>query len=121
MDFTLETEDTQWIQDTLNKATEELKQTTPNGRTFAESIQTILERDKNWVKWKNELCTTFDREAWSTTVDEQKAGLFEATKELRARLRDSPSPWPHALGSAPLTEIWEMGYRELYDLENPFQ
>jgi len=32
-----------------------------------------------------------------------------------------PEEWSHSLGSAPLTEIWEMGYRDLGDLENPFQ
>jgi hypothetical protein len=121
IDFTLEAEETQWVQDTLGKAMEELKQTTPNGRAFAETVQTILEREKNWVKWKNELCAPFDKETWSTRVGDKNVGLFEATKELRERMRATREDWPFTLGSAPLTDIWQMGYRELHDLENSFQ
>lgn len=36
-------------------------------------------------------------------------------------MRAEPEEWVHSLGSAHLTEIWEMGYRDLSDLENPFQ
>ncbi|KXN88950.1 THO complex subunit 1 [Leucoagaricus sp. SymC.cos] len=121
MDFTLEADDAQWVQDNLNKAMDELKQTTPNGRAFAETIQTILEREKNWVKWKNELCAPFDKETWSTTQDEGKVGLFEATRVLREKNKEPREDWPHTLGTEPLTEIWQMGYRDLFDLETPFQ
>ncbi|KAJ3575241.1 hypothetical protein NP233_g1220 [Leucocoprinus birnbaumii] len=121
MDFTLEPDDAQWVQETLNKSLEELKQTTPNGRAFAETIQTILEREKNWMKWKNELCSPFDKETWSITKDGKTMGLFEATKELREKMRQPREDWPHTLGTEPLTEIWQMGYRDLHDLENPFQ
>lgn len=121
MDFTLEPEDANWVQENLNKAMEELKQTTPNGRAFAETIQTILEREKNWVKWKNELCAPFDKETWFATVEGGKVGLFEATKQLREKLGEPREDWPHTLGSEPLTEIWQMGFRDLDDLENPFQ
>lgn len=49
MDFTLEPADVKWVQETVTKVSEELRQTTPNGRVFAETVQTILEREKNWV------------------------------------------------------------------------
>jgi len=121
MDFNLESDDARWTQETLNKALEELKQTTPNGYAFAETIQTIMEREKNWVKWKNELCAPFDKETWSVTRNTEKIGLFEATRELRQRLRQPREDWRYTLGTEPLTEIWQMGYRDLHDLENPFQ
>ncbi|RPD64553.1 hypothetical protein L227DRAFT_649768 [Lentinus tigrinus ALCF2SS1-6] len=125
IDFTLEAADAQWVQETITRATEELRQTAPNGRAFAETVQTILEREKNWVRWKNELCTPFDREPWSEEIDvngeKRKVGLEEATEGVRKKMRMDPEPWPHHYGSAPLTEIWEMGYRDLYDLQHPFQ
>jgi len=37
------------------------------------------------------------------------------------KLREPPRPWEWALGSEALTEIWEMGYRDLSDLQTPFQ
>lgn len=123
MDFTLDGVDAQWVQETLNKATDELRQTAPNGPIFKETVNAILEREKNWVKWKNELCTPFDREPWSGTVDgvEGKVGLEEATKEARKRMREAPEEWKWSLGSESLTTIWAMGFRDLYDLQNPFQ
>ncbi|CAL1694925.1 unnamed protein product [Somion occarium] len=130
IDFTLEPDDAQWVEDTIKRASEELRQTTPNGRLFAETIQVILEREKNWIKWKNELCYPFEREAWSSEVeveDEQgrkvkrKIGLEEATADTRKKIREEPPAWEHRYGSAPLTEIWDMGYRDLYDLQHPFQ
>lgn len=130
IDFTLEADDTQWVEDTIKRASEELRQTAPNGRQFAETIRVLLEREKNWIKWKNELCNTFDRDAWSVEVDDEdeqgrkvkrRIGLQEATLDVRKGMRADPPEWEHRYGSAPLTEIWEMGYRGLHDLQRPFQ
>lgn len=121
MDFTLEPSDAQWVQDTIAKATAELRSTAPNGPAFADTVTVILEREKNWVKWKNDLCAPFDREPWSAEVSGKKVGLEEATKELHSKRREKPEVWQWSLGSQPLTEIWEMGYRDLFDLQNPFQ
>ncbi|PCH34308.1 hypothetical protein WOLCODRAFT_61144 [Wolfiporia cocos MD-104 SS10] len=125
-EFTLEPADAQWVQDTATKAAEELRQTTPSGRAFAETVHVILEREKNWVRWKNDLCAQFDKEPWSEEVTDEngitrKVGIEEATREVRKKMRVDPAPWPHTLGSAPLTEIWAMGYRDLDDLKRPFQ
>lgn len=121
MDFTLEDSDAQWVQETSTKVVEELRQTTPNGRTFADTVCTILERERNWVKWKNELCTPFDKEPWVAVLSGKKVDIFDATKGIREKMQDPPSDWKWSLGTEPLTEIWEMGYTNLHDLQNPFQ
>lgn len=129
MDFTLE-EDLEWVHDTINKANEELRQTAPNGRSFADTVQVILEREKTWTKWKNELCAPFDKEAWSQEVEvedvdgqvvKRKVGLEEATKDIRTKMGEAPPQWPHTHGSSALSEIWALGYRDLSDLERKFQ
>ncbi|KAL0068405.1 UDP-glucose-4-epimerase [Marasmius tenuissimus] len=132
MDFTLSDTDAQWVQETFNKGMEELRQTIPNGRTFAETATVILERDKNWIRWKNELCAPFDKEPWGIEVEEEvevdgkkekkkrKIGLEEATEEIRQKMREPPEEWQWRFGSESLTEIWEMGYRDLEDLQTPF-
>ena len=51
----------------------------------------------------------------------RKVGLKEVTEEVDKKMRMEPEPWPYRDGSAPLTEIWEMGYRDLWDLQQPFQ
>ncbi|PIL31082.1 hypothetical protein GSI_05778 [Ganoderma sinense ZZ0214-1] len=124
IDFTLEPDDMQWVQETITRTTEELRQTAPNGRAFSETVQVILEREKNWIRWKNELCTPFDRESWKEEAEvggeRRKVGLEEATEGERKKMRVDQEAWPHRYGSAPLTEIWEMGYRDLWDLQHPF-
>lgn len=70
----------------------------PNGRAFAETVQIILEHEKNWVCWENELCMPFDRDLWSEEIEadsvKRKAGLEEATKEVHTKMRMDPKPWP---------------------------
>ncbi|KAJ4470809.1 THO complex subunit 1 transcription elongation factor-domain-containing protein [Lentinula aciculospora] len=36
------------------------------GREFASTVQSLLEREKGWIRWKNELCdgTVFERGVW---------------------------------------------------------
>ncbi|KAG2365466.1 UDP-glucose 4-epimerase [Suillus spraguei] len=121
MDFTLESADTQWVHDTIIKVSAELRSTAPNGPTFADTVNVILDREKNWVKWKNDLCAPFDREPWSAEVGGKKVGMEEATRQARSKRKEGPEPWKWDLGSESLTEIWEMGYRDLSNLQNPFQ
>ncbi|KAI0095149.1 THO complex subunit 1 transcription elongation factor-domain-containing protein [Irpex rosettiformis] len=128
MDFTLKSTEAQWVQETMHKVSEELRQTTPSGRAFAETVYVILEREKNWVKWKSELCAPFDKMPWAEEIEaevnglmqKEKVGIEEATHNARKKRREKPEPWPHELGSEPLTEIWLMGYRDLTDLQHPF-
>lgn len=135
-EFTLEPTDAQWVQETQLKCIEELKQTAPNGRLFADSVTSVLEREKSWVRWKNEQCMPFDKEPWSedivVDIDDgepgevcrkvtKKMGFEEATRKKRAEMMTDPEEWEHKFGTAPLTEIWEMGYRDLMDLQRPFQ
>lgn len=138
VEFTLEQTDAQWVQETQLKCIEELKQTAPNGRLFADSVTSVLDREKSWVRWKNEQCMPFDKEPWSEEIvvdvgdgeNEEgegdgkvtrKVGFEEATRKKRAEMMADPEEWEHKFGTAPLTEIWEMGYRDLMDLQRPFQ
>ncbi|KAH9046953.1 THO complex subunit 1 transcription elongation factor-domain-containing protein [Lactarius deliciosus] len=115
MEFTLEGDTLQWVSDTIARAFEELRQTAPAGRVFADAVAGVLERERKWVRWKCDLCSPFDREP------QPGPNLEESTRSKREGMRKDPEEWSHSLGSAPLTEIWEMGYRDLGDLENPFQ
>ncbi|KAH9171037.1 THO complex subunit 1 transcription elongation factor-domain-containing protein [Lactarius sanguifluus] len=108
MEFTLEG-------DAIHPGFEELRQTAPAGRVFADAVAGVLERERKWVRWKCDLCSPFDREP------QPGPNLEESTRSKREGMRKDPEEWSHSLGSAPLTEIWEMGYRDLGDLENPFQ
>ena len=51
----------------------------------------------------------------------RKVGFEEATRKKKTEMMADPDEWEHKFGTAPLTEIWEMGYRDLSDLQRPFQ
>jgi aldose 1-epimerase len=129
IEFTLKQAEAQWVQEVINKVNEELRQTTPSGRAFAETVHVILEREKNWITWKNELCAPFDKMPWAEEIEvevegimrKEKVSIEEATHNARKKRKEDPEPWPHELGSESLTEIWLMGYRDLSDLQHPFQ
>lgn len=114
LDFTLKPEDVTWIQETISKTYEEMRQTAPNGRAFADTIQIILEREKNWVSWKNDSCVPFDKDPLPELLEDSTAPLRE---KIHAPLQD----FEHRLGSEALTEIWDMGYRDTEDLKRVFK
>jgi hypothetical protein len=142
--FVLHPDDETWVHETITRTHDELRATAPAGRAYDDSVRAMLERDRHWVRWKAELCPMFEREPWSIPevptrmeqgrrvqdrepLPEKKArlakyvGMWEDTKEKRETIRQSPPEWEHKLGSAPLTEIWAMGYRSMADLEMPAQ
>ncbi|KAL1738766.1 THO complex subunit 1 transcription elongation factor-domain-containing protein [Schizophyllum fasciatum] len=123
MDFTLEGENERWVQETWRRAMEELRQTAPNGKLFADTVSVILERERNWVAWKAVTCLPkFDKAPWSEEIvgedgqTRRVLSLREATEAARAKMREPPAPWPHPLGTEPLSEVWETGYRGLESL-----
>ncbi|XP_014782757.1 THO complex subunit 1 [Octopus bimaculoides] len=50
-----------WIKTTEEWVYQLLKETPPDGETFAKSILHILRREENWNAWKNEGCPLFER------------------------------------------------------------
>lgn len=49
MDFTLQPDDAKWVNEMIVSVTDEMRKTTPIARVFVETVQTVLEREKNWV------------------------------------------------------------------------
>ncbi|KAJ7597722.1 THO complex subunit 1 transcription elongation factor-domain-containing protein [Mycena floridula] len=118
MTFTLEPADAQWAQETYGKALDEMRLTTPGGRAFAETVHAILEREKNWVRWKNVNCVPgFDKQPWTAEVNGKKVGMEEATRPAREKMGEPPKDWEWELGSRNLTEVWAQGYRDMSDFE----
>ncbi|KAJ3934740.1 MAG: THO complex subunit 1 transcription elongation factor-domain-containing protein [Lentinula lateritia] len=100
------------------------------GREFASTVQSLLEREKGWIRWKNELCdgTVFEKGVWGKEGRRKKPKtMYEASHGLRAKMRgpfysteENQRDWQWDLGTEALTEIWTMGYRGLEDLERGF-
>ncbi len=60
-DVTLSDEDTAWATKMKNDITDHIKSSNADGPYFLRMVDTILARDKNWVRWKIESCPSIER------------------------------------------------------------
>lgn len=73
----------------MRKAIEEYLQEGAGGKFYYRMVDTVLSRDKNWVRWKAEGCPLIERPAVS--VSEYLGAHEQATKTYaNKRLRPSP-------------------------------
>ncbi|TAQ86778.1 hypothetical protein B7494_g4892 [Chlorociboria aeruginascens] len=87
-DQILSEEDTNWSLDMKKSIAEYLKQG-GDGAFFSRMVETVLSRDKNWVRWKIESCPSIARPAVSP--EDYVAAKASARKTaLNKRLRPNP-------------------------------
>ncbi|KAK1052149.1 hypothetical protein LTR74_016558 [Friedmanniomyces endolithicus] len=99
---TLSTEDAKWCRDTRNAITGFLKAvpSVEDGRFYHRMVETVLARDKNWVRWKVESCPSIVRDPVSTdSIMEARKGAKDAT-----RIRRVPEKPVGAIDSSFLVE-----------------
>ena len=78
--FTLSDEDSKWAHATRQTINAYLH-TTQEGRLFNRMVDTVLARDKNWVRWKIESCPSIVRDPISTESElDARKGAKEAAR-----------------------------------------
>ena len=85
-DQVLSEEDAKWASEMKRSIADYLKQG-PEGPYFYRMVETVLSRDKNWVRWKIENCPTIELPPVSPEVfNETRRSIAKltATKRLRA-------------------------------------
>jgi THO complex subunit 1 len=81
--FTLSEDDSRWAVATRSNITNYLS-SSGEGRLFNRMVETVLARDKNWVRWKVESCPTIVKEPVSTESElGARKGAREATRVRR--------------------------------------
>lgn len=85
LDQVLGEDDVKWATEMKSNITEYLK-TATDGQYFLRMVETILSRDKNWVRWKIENCPLIERPAispqeWTKTMEDAKAN--NTSKRIR--------------------------------------
>ncbi|KAI4656147.1 hypothetical protein J4E93_000866 [Alternaria ventricosa] len=82
--FTLREEDTEWALG-IKTAIANYLQEGPDGKFYYRMVDTVLSRDKNWVRWKMENCQPFTRDRVPTTDFQQaKSGAQKAVVGKKA-------------------------------------
>lgn len=77
LDQVLSEDDVKWVTNMKAIITEYLK-SAPDGQFFLRMVETILSRDKNWVRWKIENCPLIERppisaKDWATAMGDAKS------------------------------------------------
>ncbi|CAK7266761.1 hypothetical protein SEPCBS119000_002195 [Sporothrix epigloea] len=113
-DQTLSDEDTAWASKMKHDLTEHIKNSNSDGPYFLRMVDTILARDKNWVRWKVESCPSIALPA--VTADEFVAAAASAERIFQPRRRRSSS----VMGSFSLDFLDEEDTEEaLAELKKP--
>ena len=109
--FTLSEEDTKWVTATRATITTYLSGT-QEGKLFNRMVETVLARDKNWVRWKVENCPSIVRDPVPTESE------LEARKSAReaTRIRRVPEK---PIGSMDLSFLHEGSGGGLEALKDP--
>ncbi|KAF2115991.1 nuclear matrix protein [Lophiotrema nucula] len=82
--FTLPKEDTDWALGIKDSIANYL-QDGPDGKFYYRMVDTVLSRDKNWVRWKMEHCTPFTRNRVAPDeILEAKSGAKDELKSKSA-------------------------------------
>ncbi|KAL1874310.1 hypothetical protein Daus18300_003674 [Diaporthe australafricana] len=94
LDQTLSEEDIKWATAMKSEISKYLLSTTPDGPFFLRLVETVLTRDKNWVRWKIENCPPIDRpsvtpQEWAETMSTAKTNT--TNKRLRREAMGSLS------------------------------
>ncbi|KAM7435596.1 THO complex subunit 1 [Porites harrisoni] len=95
-----------WVKEMTSQVYELLRETPPDGEKFAKAVEHILEREENWISWKNEGCPTFIKER---TEEDDKP---KPTRKRKASIGDEmASGWKTSkvlMGSNELTRLWNL-------------
>ncbi|KAK0646106.1 THO complex subunit 1 transcription elongation factor-domain-containing protein [Cercophora newfieldiana] len=86
-DHKLSDEDTEWAMKTKQEVETQLKKGSLEANYFHRVVDTVVRRDKNWVRWKIENCPSIERPAVTAEdfVEARRtAGKLAATKRVRA-------------------------------------
>jgi THO complex subunit 1 len=87
--YTLSAEDAEWATSTKASIASYLQQGSSNeGKFYYRMVDTVLSRDKNWVRWKAENCPPIDR----PSVDVQQ--YLDAREALEKLCIKKPLPTP---------------------------
>lgn len=135
MDFTLGDADDKWAREIYAKVTTEVRTTLPDGGRFQDTLIGIFDRDRNWVKWKNDNCGPMDTTAQAARERRAEVNKGKSNEDL---VREEVERWnnafkrlvpateygdgdpPQPFGSLNLEQVWERGVTGLRDLENPY-
>ncbi|KAH6616512.1 nuclear matrix protein [Boeremia exigua] len=107
--FTMREQDTEWALGTKTAIANYLQEG-PDGKFYYRMVDTVLSRDKNWVRWKMENCQPFTRKRVGTA--EFLSSKSDAVRAVAKKRPNEPTGVPSSLNFLYNTEA-ENGLSQL--------
>ncbi|XP_048581884.1 THO complex subunit 1 [Nematostella vectensis] len=100
-----------WVKETTSQVYQLIKETPPDGESFANTVEHILEREENWISWKNEGCLSFIKEKEKEAHDVVKGPKAPKRKRTKSIGEEINAEWQSKklqMGSSELTRLWNL-------------
>lgn len=98
--FTLSTEQTEWIDEVKEAMLTLLRSTKPHGNLFTDIILTILAHERHWIIWKASGCPSFEKPTFSM-ADLEKSWLAK-----KPRLNAPPTKYRYSHGNHEVSKLY---------------
>jgi len=105
---------TQWVAEMSDKVYSIIGDTPPNGKKFASSVQHILNREENWINWKNCGCGSFAKFPPALLEEMGELPKEDSRKKSRGVKRSVGEEYlsnrskKANLGNTELTRLWNL-------------
>lgn len=121
-----------WIASAETRVWDLLAATPPNGAAFTAAIRHLLQREADWIAWKNEGCKNFERKRTAAEAEAEDNGEAPsetaATDDIKSVVGGTRATIAatkrarHALGTRELSRLWALSADDLQparDVEPP--
>ena len=103
-----------WVNEATEMAYTSISETPPDGKRFCETVKHILNREENWINWKNEGCPSF---AKMNPISETEVVQKKKKRSIGEDFVLSQNKKLN-MGTSELTRLWNLnpGYIFLLDI-----
>uniref|UniRef100_A0A1B6EI84 Death domain-containing protein n=1 Tax=Cuerna arida TaxID=1464854 RepID=A0A1B6EI84_9HEMI len=108
----LKLNEVEWVKDTTEQVYSLLRETPPDGETFAKTVQHILKREESWNNWKNEGCPELHKPATPAeeAIEDDKRQNSKIPKRPKKRIgtiiKEAQAQKKFMMGNPELTRLW---------------
>ncbi|XP_003382878.1 PREDICTED: THO complex subunit 1-like [Amphimedon queenslandica] len=103
-----------WVTETTSKVYQLLEETPPDGKSFAEYVKLVIQREETWIAWKNGGCPSFEK---TNSKPPNRGGGGDTKERLGERLFAMKEE--KDMGSKELSRLWNLCPDNLESCSSP--
>ncbi|WFD29078.1 hypothetical protein MSPP1_000083 [Malassezia sp. CBS 17886] len=100
----LDEDDERWTRAVWRQVLAQLRVSGADGKQFLDTVLSVLKRESSWLHWKTDSAPPLEK------APMEAAELDSWLAQMHTVFALKITPYPHALGTPALTELWEDGF-----------